>query len=60
MKFIKFIEENIFGIIFTSFLLELLFDFLGIRLPKELMIIYWLFLLGIIIWGWVDLIKKKK
>ena len=61
MKFLKIIRENILGILGVSFLLELLFEEgFGIELPNKIMIIYWSFLLGIIIWGGVDLIKKKK
>jgi hypothetical protein len=59
MKFLKIIRENILGIIGVSFLLQLLFEE-GIGLPKELMIIWWSFLLGIILWDWVKFIKKKK
>ena len=61
MKFLKIIRENILEILGVSFLLELLFEEgFGIELPNKIMIIYWSFLLGIIIWGGVDLIKKKK
>ncbi len=61
MKFLKIIRENILGILGVSFLLELLFEEgFGIGLPKELMIIWWVFLLGIILWDWVKFIKKKK
>ena len=61
MKFLKVIRENILGILGVTLLLELLFEEgFGIELPNKLMIIWWSFLLGIILWDWVKFIKKKK